>query len=313
MPKGKSKSRKQQANRQGMTLAGANHLPFGQWTVAECPDFMPLRFKYTAFIQSVSIGNEGLYKFRLNSLFDPDLTGTGGQPAGFDQWKLLYSEYRVMAVDVDIRAHTQTAGNSALVVLVPTYDTSFSDGAQDAASMRRAVSAFATQQEPARLRATYRMSDLLGFTDQTILSDPNVTASVSANPATLFIGNVATRTSGATDTIEFYVCITFYARMERVFPPSDLWKRFSLSSSPEQADGCSRCSVLATDSVPPPLRAAATTTAPDKCLASDNNATGKKTGNSSHGSVIAAVNTNNAATAGNCTHNPPCWEQALRV
>lgn len=35
------------------------------------------------------------YQFRLNSLFDPNLTGTGHQPKGFDQLAAFYSRYRV--------------------------------------------------------------------------------------------------------------------------------------------------------------------------------------------------------------------------
>lgn len=33
--------------------------------------------------------------FRGNSLFDPDLTGTGTQPYFFDQWSTMYQNYRV--------------------------------------------------------------------------------------------------------------------------------------------------------------------------------------------------------------------------
>lgn len=38
------------------------------------------------------------WKFRMNSLFDPDLTYTGHQPLGFDQWKTFYNRYRVYKV-----------------------------------------------------------------------------------------------------------------------------------------------------------------------------------------------------------------------
>ncbi len=37
------------------------------------------------------------YIFRANSCFDPDLTGTGIQPPGFDQWKQFYTTYEVLA------------------------------------------------------------------------------------------------------------------------------------------------------------------------------------------------------------------------
>jgi len=40
--------------------------------------------------------------FRLNSVFDPDATGVGHQPRGFDQWSLVYNQYRVSRCDVNV-------------------------------------------------------------------------------------------------------------------------------------------------------------------------------------------------------------------
>lgn len=36
-----------------------------------------------------------IYRFNMNSLYDPDLTGTGHQPYGFDQMAALFNRYRV--------------------------------------------------------------------------------------------------------------------------------------------------------------------------------------------------------------------------
>jgi hypothetical protein len=37
-------------------------------------------------------------QFNLNSIFDPDRTGVGHQPLGYDQWSGFYSRYRVLGV-----------------------------------------------------------------------------------------------------------------------------------------------------------------------------------------------------------------------
>lgn len=45
--------------------------------------------------------------FRINSIFDPDYTGTGHQPAFHDQWSPLYSNYRVTGFKYSVK-FTQT-------------------------------------------------------------------------------------------------------------------------------------------------------------------------------------------------------------
>lgn len=44
--------------------------------------------------------------FSLNGLFDPDVSGTGHQPRGFDQWMALFKRYKVFKVDVELRFDT---------------------------------------------------------------------------------------------------------------------------------------------------------------------------------------------------------------
>lgn len=54
------------------------------------------KFKYTtSFNTTITAGNAAEQVFRLNSLYDPDLTSTGHQPYGFQQAKALYSRYLV--------------------------------------------------------------------------------------------------------------------------------------------------------------------------------------------------------------------------
>lgn len=67
--------------------------------------------------------------FRLNSVYDPDLSGTGNQPVGFDQWAAFYNKYRVLSTDVEIRLENRsTTGESLTVVYFPTDTASIYTG-----------------------------------------------------------------------------------------------------------------------------------------------------------------------------------------
>ncbi len=50
-----------------------------------------------------------VYTFNSNGLYDPDQTGTGHQPLGFDQYAAQYNRYRVLKMDYQV-----TFGNPAV-------------------------------------------------------------------------------------------------------------------------------------------------------------------------------------------------------
>ncbi len=54
----------------------------------------------------MSTGTAGIagtaQEMRLNSLYDPNITGTGHQPYGFDNFNVLYGKYKVTACLVDL-------------------------------------------------------------------------------------------------------------------------------------------------------------------------------------------------------------------
>jgi hypothetical protein len=59
------------------------------------------------------------YEFNLNSLFDPNLTGTGHQPLGRDQWSTFYSRYRVLRCQYQVDI-VNTSSSPLRVVVTPT-------------------------------------------------------------------------------------------------------------------------------------------------------------------------------------------------
>lgn len=50
----------------------------------------------------------------LNSLFDPDFTGAGHQPYGFDQLTPMYNKYNVISVDIEMTIYQPSTASLAL-------------------------------------------------------------------------------------------------------------------------------------------------------------------------------------------------------
>lgn len=71
--------------------------------VSVIPDKLFCKLKYSQFFSLTSAG-VNRQVFRGNSLFDPDLTGIGHQPRGFDEWSALYTRYKVHASSIKITA-----------------------------------------------------------------------------------------------------------------------------------------------------------------------------------------------------------------
>lgn len=59
------------------------------------------RLRYSQRVAVVSSTTIGTYVFRANSCFDPDYTGAGHQPMGFDEWSALYNSYTVLGSKIN--------------------------------------------------------------------------------------------------------------------------------------------------------------------------------------------------------------------
>lgn len=87
-----------------------------QINVGKIPLFPPrfrasLRYADTVTLSSTS-GAVASYVFSANGLFDPDVTGTGHQPAGFDQMMLSYDHYTVLRARITCTFHNNTSSVS---------------------------------------------------------------------------------------------------------------------------------------------------------------------------------------------------------
>lgn len=87
------------------------------------PDVARVKLTYR---QRVTMGGSAgvqIQKFRGNDLYDPDISGTGAQPYGFDQWMNLYERFRVLGSSIDVwfcSVGTSAGTQSFEAIVVPT-------------------------------------------------------------------------------------------------------------------------------------------------------------------------------------------------
>jgi len=87
-----------------------------QRTAMTTPSGMPLaRTTNLRYCDSITLNSTsgvlGRRLFRANSVFDPDYSGTGHQPMGFDQWALLYNHYVVKGSKITVTFRNNDGNN----------------------------------------------------------------------------------------------------------------------------------------------------------------------------------------------------------
>ncbi len=86
-----------------------------------------LRYSDTVILNAPSLGIGVNHFFSANGMFDPDITGTGHQPLGFDQYMLMYDHYKVLGSKITItplgNPATLTADNQQIITLSLDDDT----------------------------------------------------------------------------------------------------------------------------------------------------------------------------------------------
>lgn len=96
---------------------------------------MPVSFKttlrYRDQLITLNPGAAGIaasHVWSANGLYDPDITGTGHQPAGFDQLMLFYNHYTVTHAKITVTfANQDTTNGQTVAIFIADTDTTYSD------------------------------------------------------------------------------------------------------------------------------------------------------------------------------------------
>lgn len=147
-------------------------------------------FAFTSSSVSVNIWS---WQWRINSLFDPDFTGTGSQPTTFDQWMALYDRYRVLAAEVDITI-TGVTGQIMAVAGAPGVDAAPTLTYPGVAGDRDAVIGKPVPVGTTvakRLRQQILIKDVFGIDQEALMSELNFSGTSSSSAPNVAYYNVA--------------------------------------------------------------------------------------------------------------------------
>jgi len=129
-----------------------------------------MRYSQTITINP-GIGACGVYKFRANSIFDPDYTGIGHQPYGHDNLESIYQHYTVDSSTITV---TPTVGVAGVWGIQVDDNSNFSTAGFDRAVESQATSVCVTGstngQSPQTLKKSYnRFSSFPTYKDTSSL------------------------------------------------------------------------------------------------------------------------------------------------
>lgn len=136
-------------------------------------------------------GLTGMYRFNLNSIFDPNRTGVGHQPYGFDQLATLYNRYRVIACGWRITSPSSTANRQ--VGAIPSNESiSFGTMAELKENPRAKYVTQMLGGDPQLIRSKVYLPSLVGRSKSQYMADDRYQAETNSNPGELAILNILT-------------------------------------------------------------------------------------------------------------------------
>lgn len=189
------------------------------------PPSQVVKFTYTQTVPLTS-GTGGIYgteqAYRLNSLYDPDLTGVGHQPYGHDQMALIYRQYKVVGVNIKINWTAPDAQGMLCAACITnpndTYSTS-GKGADDLAEkpMCHVKSISNSGSQKMEWRQYMPMSELVGVTKSQFRNSTGTPycALFGTNPSDmpLLRLNVANLYGNAGQKVYARTTITYYTQV----------------------------------------------------------------------------------------------------
>jgi hypothetical protein len=192
------KTKRNKNNGRSRRPAGYSQAGTGSITTRQNPRFGFINprclstFKYNEIISfTVLTLAGGQYVFKMNGMFDPNTTGTGHQPYGFDQMMNIYQRYCVLRTKFVITFSPSNDRINVGYIAASTVTTAVIDAAtynlaaESPHSRTRALSFGGGP--PATFRASLATNVLLGTTRAQMMSDDLFQGTQTTDPTNLTV------------------------------------------------------------------------------------------------------------------------------
>lgn len=194
-------------NRKVKVLSALNPIPARQI----------VRMKYAEAFET-NVANAYNFTFNLNSIYDPNRTGTGHQPYGHDQLALLYNRYRVIGCRYVVQAYS---GSSPIRFgILPANEVKSVGTVSELIENPRAqyklqIPGGNTQV----IKGNAYIPAITGRSKTQYMSDDRYQASFGASPAELAILNICALTMAEVGvTVQFQITLEYLVEVFDVIP-----------------------------------------------------------------------------------------------
>jgi len=170
--------------------------------VSARPQSIRTQLTYHEFALSINpaIGAAGVYVFAANGLYDPNITGVGHQPLGFDQYMALYNEYLVIGSTIKVTFNNSNNAVAFCGIFLEDFNGTSSNMTTYVENGNGVYSVMDATATGGAVKTLTHLADIQKFSAQKIDQGDVYVGTAAANPTdTHFYHVVIAPFDGATD------------------------------------------------------------------------------------------------------------------
>lgn len=182
--------------------------------------FVKLNYSYTGAEMALATFTVNRVVYRLNGMFDPDLTGAGHQPYYYDQWSAMYQNYKVYGCKVVVRVAMHSGGTKPAYLALwanPSSDITITNPDQMIETFGSKFVMVPSDQSSRTISRYYKIPSIFGVSRIQYSTDPNYMGrlgNVGTGTDPTYVAAVAIMGySGLTCTLNMDIKLTYYAKV----------------------------------------------------------------------------------------------------